>query len=60
MASAQQQFVPFTVDEKKVQEINEATARLNAMCEAHGTWVNIFQGMERQAQQERAKQEQPK
>ena len=45
-------FVPFTVDANKYQQIDEAVAQLPMSRQAHSMWLNIWRGVEQQAQEE--------
>jgi len=54
-AGAQQPpFVPFTIDAQKYQQIDEAMGKLAMPRDAHSAWIQLWQGIERQAQQEEA------
>lgn len=54
-ALAQQPFAPITLDAQKYNDIDQAIAKLAMPREAHVAWIQLWQSLERQAQQEAAK-----
>ena len=58
-AQAQQAFVPFTIDANRYQQIDDAMGKLAMPRDAHVAWAQLWQGLEKQAQEEAAKQAKP-
>lgn len=52
-----QDFVPFTIDAAKYQQVDEVMAQASMPRQAHIQWQQLWQGLERQAQQEKAQAE---
>jgi len=52
-------FIPFTIDAQKYQQIDDAIAKLPMSRDAHSAWIQIWQSLERQAQQEEAAKQHP-
>jgi len=55
----QQQFAPIVIDAQKYREIDEQVGRLSMPREAHAAWLQLWQMLERQAQQEAARNAPP-
>lgn len=49
-----QEFVPFTIDAQKYQQIDDAMSQLAMPRQAHYQWQQLWQGLERQAAMEKA------
>lgn len=56
-AARAQDFVPFTIDAAKYQQIDEVMAQMSMPRNAHIQWQQLWQGLERQAQQDKAQAE---
>lgn len=53
-AAQAQQFVPITIDAQKYQQIDDAMGKLAMPRDAHVAWAQLWQSLEKQAQDEAA------